>query len=381
MSLLTVLGGIAAGAWLIVLILPWQPHRTRERIAAAAAPADLSGVTVLIPARNEASHIGQTLEALAQQGGNLEVIVIDDRSSDATADIVAEFAAKPGQMQVQLLHGSPLPPGWGGKLWALEQGLGTVERPWCLLLDADISLSPHLIPAMLQTAKQDDVALVSVMAKLRCRTVWERLLVPPFIFFFKLLYPFSLAANPRSRVAAAAGGCILVSTEVLRRIGAFSKWADALIDDCTLARHVKRSDENARNGLRLLMSHDVVSTRGYTQLREFWQMVTRTAFTQLNYSFLLLITTSIVMAVVFAAPIAAVWVGGEGVVRVLGLTALGAMIAGFWPVARFYDLPFIWRLTLPVSAALFLAMTWHSALNYYSGTRATWKSRHYESKT
>ena len=293
---------------------------------------------------------------------------------------MASFRKQSESLQAEVLSGRPLPPGWGGKLWALEQGLEVVRRPWVVLLDADIVLAPYVIPELLDVAQRDSVALVSVMAKLRCQTLWERLLVPPFIFFFKLLYPFTLVANARSNVAAAAGGCILVETEVLRRVGAFSQWADALIDDCTLARQVKRFDEHGRNALRLFMSHDVLSTRGYEQLPEFWQMVTRTAFTQLRYSFVLLSLTTAVMGIVFAAPIAALLLGDGYSGRAVGLSGLAAMYIGFWPVARFYDLPVIWRVKLPISATLFLAMTWHSAINYYTGTRATWKSRHYDSK-
>jgi hopene-associated glycosyltransferase HpnB len=248
------------------------------------------------------------------------------------------------------------------------------------LLDADIVLASNMISALLSTAQRDTAALVSVMATLQCRTRWERLLVPPFIFFFKLLYPFALVARPESSVAAAAGGCVLVETAVLRRIGAFSEWADALIDDCTLARHVKRGNQRGRGRLRLLMSHDVVSTRGYARLRQFWQMVSRTAFTQLHYSMLLLLLTTVVMVIVFVGPIAALLLTDGYVGPALGAVALIAMIADFTPVARFYSLPLIWRVSLPAAAVLFLAMTWHSAINYYTGTRATWKSRQYDSK-
>lgn len=379
MSLWLTLAGTAAAVWMIIAVLPWQPHRTRERLGADAGPSDLAEVSVLIPARNEAEHIGGTLAALARQGSNLHVIVVDDRSEDGTAQIAAEFRdhGEAASLRVDVLSGKPLPKGWGGKLWALQQGLDAVDRPYCLLLDADIELAPHVVPALLRTARQSSSALVSVMATLRCRSVWERLLVPPFIFFFKLLYPFSLVARPTSWVAAAAGGCILVEKAALQRVDAFAAWSDALIDDCTLARHLKR----AGYGLQLLMSHDVVSTRGYLRLAEFWQMVSRTAYTQLQYSVLLLLLTTAVMAIVFAVPVVTLFVFDSYLGPVLGALALVAMIADYGPVARFYNLPLLWRLTLPFAAVLFLAMTWHSAINYCSGTRATWKSRNYDSRS
>jgi hopene-associated glycosyltransferase HpnB len=395
MSLWTALSGMAAAVWLIIAGLPWQPHRTRERIAATDrlteapttegpkdVPSDLSAVTVLVPARNEAAHLGATLTALRQQGANLHAIVIDDRSEDGTAAIAAAFqqdAQSPSSsLSVEVVNGAPLPAEWGGKLWALQQGLERAERPYCLLLDADIVLAPNLIPALLTAARRHSAALVSVMATLRCETSWERLLVPPFIFFFKLLYPFALVARARSRVAAAAGGCILVETAVLREIGAFSAWKEALIDDCTLARRVKGSSSmDGGRQLRLYLSHDVVSVRAYRRLSEFWQMVVRTAFTQLSYSLVLLLLTTLIMLVVFAAPFVSLLLAQSKLGVALGAIALAAMFADFRPVAHFYQLPLVWRLTLPAAAVLFLAMTWHSAINYYCGTRATWKARSY----
>jgi hopene-associated glycosyltransferase HpnB len=237
-----------------------------------------------------------------------------------------------------------------------------------------------MIPALLAAARNESLSLLSVMATLRCQTFWERLLVPPFIFFFKLLYPFALVARIGSRVAAAAGGCIFIETKLLRDIGAFANWSDALIDDCTLAGKVKRDARYANRRMRLLLSRDVVSTRGYARLCEFWQMVTRTAFTQLRYSFALLLLTTAVMAIVFLGPFASLLLaeGYPGVT--LGALALIAMIADYASVARFYGLSPLWRLALPVAGLMFLAMTWHSAINYYSGTRATWKSRQYDSR-
>lgn len=377
----SIVGAAAALAWLAVLVLPRQAHRTAERICAASAPADLSDVAVLIPARNEAEHLASTLASLTRQGHNVRVIVVDDRSEDATASIAASFARDARDTEagiaVEVLAGAPLPDGWGGKLWALEQGLMHVDRPYTLLLDADIELAPNLIPALVDLAKSEAAALVSVMAKLRCRTLWERLLVPPFIFFFKLLYPFALVADPASRVAAAAGGCILVRTDVLREVGAFSKWSDALIDDCTLARHVKRNGASTNHSLRLLMSHDVVSTRGYARLAEFWNMVTRTAYTQLQFSAVLLVATTFAMSVVFAGPFLAMVAADSATGICAGALGLAAMLCAFVPVLRFYAVPLQWGLTLPLAALLFLAMTWHSAINYYTGTRAVWKSRRY----
>jgi hopene-associated glycosyltransferase HpnB len=363
-------------AWLGVLVAPRQAHRTRERLEAdAAAPDDLRDVTVLIPARDEAETIGRVVRALARQGRDLEVVVVDDQSSDGTAE--AARAAAGEALTLRVLAGAPLPVGWAGKLWALEQGLGHVARPYVLLLDADIELAPRFVPKLLRTARERDATLVSIMAELHCATFWERLLAPAFVYFFKLLYPFAASNDPRGRTAAAAGGCMLVRTDVLRAVGGFAAIRGALIDDCTLAGVLKR----ARPPIWLGLSHSVRSLRVYADLGDFWRMVSRSAFTQLRYSVLLLLLATALMVATLLAPVV-----GVALAAVMGDARLATIAAGAWlalaaayaPVVRFYRLPLAWAATLPLAGTLFLAMTWSSALQYWRGTRASWKSRTYE---
>ena len=367
----------ALAAWLAVLLLPTRPWSTRERLEvtrAGAAAADLGHVTVLIPARNEAAAIPSTLAALAAQGKNLAVILIDDESDDGTAAAAERSASAVGRsLDLTVVRGQALPAGWGGKLWALEQGLARVDRDYCLLLDAEITLDAGVIGALLERALGDDRAMVSVMARLQCDGFWEKLLVPPFVYFFKLLYPFAAVNATNRRTAAAAGGCILIRTEVLRAAGGFSAWRDALIDDCALAAAVKRRGYRIWLGL----SEHVVSARGYPDLRSFRRMVARSAFTQLRYSWLLLGAVVALMLLVFVAP----WLGvvaGPGLPgRAIGGVAILAMAAAYWPMVRFYRLSPLWVLGLPVAALLYLAMTLESALNYARGNRAEWKGRNY----
>jgi hopene-associated glycosyltransferase HpnB len=355
-----------------VLLLPWQPYRTRERLEPAApgdSPEDLGDVTVLIPARDEAAVIGATLTALARQGPNLRVVVVDDESKDGTALICEESFG----IAIDVVRGRPLPERWGGKLWALEQGRERVTTRFTLLLDADIELAPALVPALLAKARERNAALVSVMARLSTVGFWEKLLVPPFVFFFKLLYPFALANAPGTRNAAAAGGCLLVATEALAEIGGFAAIRGALIDDCTLAARIKGKG----HGLWLGLSHGVVSRRRYARLAEFWQMVSRTAFTQLKYSTLLLLAVVAIMLAIFAGPIVAPLLDPSPRVLLVSALALAAMVGAYWPTVRFYGLRSAWALTLPLAGLLFLAMTLTSALNYWRGIRAQWKSRSY----
>jgi hopene-associated glycosyltransferase HpnB len=376
-SALAISSAVALAAWLLLLIAPPQPHRVRERLEADAAyPDDLADVAVLIPARNEAESIGRTLHALAAQGRNLEVIVVDDESSDGTvAAARAAAAASPG-LVLRVVAGKPLPQGWAGKLWALEQGQKTVTRPFVLLLDADIELAPRFVPTLLGAARERKASLVSIMAELHCDTFWERLLVPAFVFFFKVLYPFAWSNDPRRKTAAAAGGCMLVRTEALRAVGGFAAIRGALIDDCTLAAALKR----ARPPIWLGLSHSVRSVRVYEGLRDFWSMVSRSAFTQLEYSTAWLLAATGLMLVTLIAPVAGVALGfarGDPELAIVSAAAWLAMSAAYGPVVVFYRLPPSSALTLPAAGALFLAMTWTSAVRYWRGTRATWKARDY----
>ena len=360
-----------------VLLLPSQPHRTRERIDAIdaidATQIDLSEIAVLIPARNEAVTIERTLTALAYQGQRLKVLVVDDESTDETAIICAAVAKRiSATTAVEILRGASLPAGWGGKVWAVQQGFSQVERPYTLLLDADVELAPGVLSSLLRQARTTDSALVSLMATLRCESFWERLLVPPFIFFFKLLYPFACVNDKRRGTAAAAGGCMLVETEVLREIDAFSSIRGALIDDCSLAKLVKQHG----HGVWLGLSRSVRSLRAYVDFADFAQMVKRTAFTQLRYSSLMLLLVTATMLAVFLVPFLGLGLA-TGYARLLGGLAIIAMYSAYVPTLKFYGISYLWLLTLPVAGMLFLVMTWGSALNYWRGVRAEWKDRAY----
>ena len=391
MTLLLVGSALALLAWLCVLVLPHQPHRVRERERLEADSelgglADLSSVTALIPARDEAALIGRTIAALGLQGRGLEVVVVDDQSSDDTRGAAARAAKGDGSifgenrsvpfLTLRVVDGRPLPDGWAGKLWALEQGLAVVDRPHVLLLDADIELAPRTIPALLEKLRERDATLVSLMAELHCETFWERLLCPAFVFFFKLLYPFARSNDAAKTTAAAAGGCMLVRTDALRRIGGFAAIRGALIDDCTLAAALKRH----RPPIWLGLTHSVRSLRVYASLDDFWRMVARSAFTQLRYSAWRLLLATALMLVTLLVPPAGVVVAAAAGDLSLALTAGAAWLvvaAAYWPVVSFYRLPVLWAATLPASAALFLAMTWNSAVRYWRGTRASWKTRDY----
>lgn len=351
--------------WVGLWLAPWRPWSTREHLEAdATLREDLSEISVLIPARNEAGVLGRTLSALTRQGAGLSIIVIDDQSTDGTGVVAAAF---PG---VTVISGQPLPSGWAGKLWALEQGRQHVRTPLVLLLDADIELGPGMLSTLLRHKRKGKREFVSLMADLCRHSFWDRLLLPVFVYYFKLLYPFCLSNAASHWVAAGAGGCILLDAQMLERVGAFASLRDALIDDCTLARQVKRSGGRTWIGL----SRDVASTRPYGSFGSIYGMVARSAFTQLGYSTLALLAVTVLFVLAYGAPLAMLavpWAWPWAVV------AMAAMMLGYVPLLRYYRMSPGWALLLPLSAALFLAMTWGSAIGYWRGVRSQWKGRIY----
>jgi hopene-associated glycosyltransferase HpnB len=328
LSLTSILIIFASLAWPIILLFPWKPWSTRERLEDrdVASDPDLSDVTVLIPARDEVASIARTLGGLERQGKNLAVILIDDQSTDGTADL----AQKSFRSQLRILQGKELPSPWVGKLWALEQGRQLASTELILLLDADIELVPGTIGALQAKLKSEDLDLVSLMAELRMETFWERTLSPAFIFFFKLLYPFAMANNPRSKVSAAAGGCVLLRARTLQEIGGFGAFKESIIDDCELAKRVKINGGKTWLGL----THSAKSQRQYPSLISFWNMVARTAFTQLGYSIPVLLLTTFLMAAVFWLPVVGVaspsWLA-QGAAW-LGLLSMCAIVFAHSPV-------------------------------------------------
>lgn len=355
--------------WFIVLVLPWRPWSTREQLQAdpRLRGESLDDVTVLIPARDEASILPATLASLSEQGPGLAVVVVDDQSGDATGDVASR---SPG---VRVISGAPLPDGWTGKVWAQSQARAFLDRPLVLLLDADIALAPGLIATLRQRLRDRGLGLASLMAHLPMEGFWERLLLPAFVYFFKLIYPFRLANSANKRVAAAAGGCVLLELRALDAIGGFAALRDAIIDDCTLARRVKNAGYRTWVGL----TRSVTSHRHYHGLGDIWRMVTRTAFTQLRYSWLLLAACTFLMVLCFLVPVMIAFCDDSSA-RAVAVGAWLLMWTAYGPTLRFYGLPMQWGLLMPFIGVLFLAMTWDSAWRYLRGERSAWRGRRYD---
>jgi hopene-associated glycosyltransferase HpnB len=378
MSAGLLIGALSMAIWAYLLFARGGFWRAAERddLSASRQPADAeAAVTAVIPARDEADAVGRAVSSLLGQRPALDVVLVDDQSSDGTAEAAARAAAELGASdRLTILSGRPLPGGWTGKLWALQQGIDHVlSRPapaeFLLLTDADIAYAPDSLAALVAEAKAEGLVLNSRMAKLCCTNPAERALIPAFIFFFQMLYPFAWVNQPARAIAAAAGGCMLLRREALLAAGGIESIRGELIDDCSLARRMK-----AKGPIRLMLTERVRSLRPYAGIGEIRRMVARSAYAQLRFSPLLLLGTAAGMALTYLAPPLLALFGG-GAVRLLGLAAWAAMAFAFQPVLRFYRLSPLWGLALPAIATIYLAFTLDSAWQYWHGRGGFWKGR------
>ncbi len=358
-----VLAGLALASllgWLGVLLgtaRAWDLRPIAEDEPAPPDPARWPSLAVLIPARNEAEVLPATLPALLAQDypGAWHLVVVDDRSTDDTAEVAHACGARH-------VPGTDLPEGWVGKVWALEQAKRRAgEADYYLLTDADIRHAPGSLRRLVAESEAAGLALNSRMAKLCCRSPAERLLIPPFVFFFNLLYPMRRVNDPRSRVAAAAGGCVLLRRGALERAGGFAAIRDRVIDDVSLARAVKRLEEP----IRLSVSRSDVESLRTHDFGGIWLMVRRTAFTQLRHSWALLAVTIALLALLFVVPpvltmVAAVL--GDWLALSLGASAWTLLTVLYLPTVRHFRASPAWALTLTLAGLLYGGMTFDSAV-------------------
>jgi len=373
LPVLLALGSLPLLAWIAVLLRPgrpWDMHPVAEDETAPPEPAAWPAVRVLVPARNEADSLPRTLPALLAQDypGDRRVVVIDDRSTDGTADVARSLGA-------EVLKGADLPDGWAGKVWALHQGAAAGSEPYVLLTDADILHAPGSLRRLVAESEAGGLALNSRMARLRCESPAERLLIPPFVWFFGLLYPMRLVNRPDHAAAAAAGGCVLLKRGALEKAGGFESIRGEIIDDVNLARGVKA----AGGAIRLSLSRDDVrSLREYGTTGSIWRMVRRTAFTELRHSWARLAGALAAIAAMFAAPPLLVGVGAALALvdpTFLAAAAPGALswvlqAALYRPAPRFFGLSGARAWTLPPAGVLYGLMTLDSALR---GGRKDWR--------
>lgn len=371
--------------WAGLLIFWGQFWRANQRLDTQQlpAPSPWPTVTVVIPARNEADLIDVAVRSHLSQSypGPLSVVLVDDQSTDGTAAVATQVAEELGKaVRLKVLSGTPLPSGWAGKLWALEQGFQYLQQlplhpDFVLFTDADIEHDRTSIEQLVVKATADQLDLVSLMVRLRCQSFWETLLIPAFVFFFQLLYPFPWVNNPHKKTAAAAGGCALIRFSALQRINGLQTIRQALIDDCALGAAVKSGGP-----IWLGLSTATLSLRPYPDLQSIWNMVTRSAYTQLNYSPLLLAGTVFGMVLVYLIPPLGVVLGlfwGQPAIALWGLAGWLLMAFAYWPTLRLYGGPPLQALALPFIALLYTLMTLDSARRHWVGKGGAWKGRVY----
>jgi hopene-associated glycosyltransferase HpnB len=333
-------------------------------------------VAAIIPARNEADVIDQSIRSLLAQdfSGSLHLFVVDDDSSDATVQIALQAAKRAGAAErLTIVPSLPLPAGWTGKVWAMQQGWQVARsmNPDCVLLsDADIAHPRDNLARLVEQAESQQRDLVSIMVHLRCETVAEKLLIPAFVYFFFLLYPPRQTSQPRSGVAGAAGGCMLVRASTLESIAGFESIRGEIIDDCSLAAQVKRCGGKLWLGL----SNETRSLRGYVSFGELRAMIARTAFSQLRHSAWRLAACVLAMLLVFIVPVALLW-SRNLAIQIEAAIALGFMLRSYLPAIRLYRLNLANVLTLPLAAVFYIYATIWSAVSYWRGRGGQWKGR------
>ncbi|MGO9081853.1 MAG: glycosyltransferase, partial [Streptosporangiaceae bacterium] len=374
-----VLAAVAALAWVYLLAGRGGFWRTDQRLPPGPAPAAWPAVAAVVPARDEAAILPQTLPTLLGQDypGPHAVVLVDDDSSDPTAQIATGLRHPGSAAELRVVAGVPTPAGWAGKVWAMEQGLRAAGgAEYVLFTDADIAYAPGVLTDLVRAAESTRADLVSQMALLRADSFWERVLVPAFVYFFAQLYPFRRVN--RGRAGAAAGGCMLVRRAALDAAGGLAQIRAARIDDVALGALLKGAGGRCWLGL----STQVRSLRPYPRLADVWDMVARSAYTQLRYSPAALAGTVLGLAWLYLLPpaaalagLAVVLTGGSGWLLAAGLAGWALMSVTFMPMLALYRLPALRAPTLPLIAGLYAAMTVDSARRHRAGRGGEWKGR------
>jgi hopene-associated glycosyltransferase HpnB len=366
---------LTAVIWSYLALARGSFWRMKNAQPDAGDEAGLSGgVVAVIPARNEAALIGPVVTSLLNQRVAMPVLLVDDASSDGTADVARRASEKAGKADALIvIQSKPLPAEWTGKLWSMHQGIErarALNPAWLLLADADVLHGAETVANLGLIASNGHYDLVSFMVKLHCESLPEKLLIPAFVYFFFMLYPPAWIRDTRRSTAGAAGGCMLVRAETLERAGGLEAIRGALIDDCSLARLLKQHGGRLWIGL----ADQSQSLRRYETFSDVEHMVSRTAFHQLKHSSLLLLCTITGMVVTYLAP-PLLLLAGSRLAILMGAAAWAAMTMTYSTMVRYYRLNPAWALTLPLAALFYLGATMHSAVKYWNGSGGDWKGR------
>jgi hopene-associated glycosyltransferase HpnB len=370
-----IVASLTAVTWSYLVLARGSFWRTKN---AKPDPSDKAGfpggVVAIVPARNEADLIGAVVTSLLNQCVAMPVLLVDDASSDGTADVARRAAEKAGKADALIvIQSKPLPPGWTGKLWSMHQGIErarALNPAWLVLADADVLHDKETVANLGLIASHGHYDLVSFMVKLHCESLPEKLLIPAFVYFFFMLYPPAWIRDTWRSTAGAAGGCMLVRAETLERAGGLAATRSALIDDCSLARLLKQHGGRLWIGL----TDQSQSLRRYHTFSDIERTVSRTAFNQLKHSSLLLLCTIGGMVITYLAP-PLLLLTRSRLAIFMGAAAWAAMTMTYSTMVRYYRLNPAWALTLPLAALFYLGATMHSAVKYWNGSGGDWKGR------
>lgn len=372
--MITVVAIICVAIWAYLLCARGMYWRAgvHDATRIAGVPGVSPTVAVVIPARNKSECIALSVQSLLRQDyrGPFTVVVVDDDSDDSTGAVATVAAA--GDRRLSVIRTTGPAAGWTGKLWAVSQGIAAAEAShpeYLLLTDADIEHAPDTLSWLVSQSMAGRFVLTSLMAKLRCVNLAEKIHVPAFIYFFQMLYPFAWVARADLSTAAAAGGCMLVRADALASVGGIASIRGALIDDCSLGAKLKTVGP-----IWLGLTNRVQSIRPYPTFADVARMVTRSAYSQLRYSLLALTATTLGMAITFVAPLMLA-LFASGLPRYLGLLAWAAMSLSFVPTLLYYRLSPIWSAALPGIALLYMSYTLQSAYQHFRRRGGQWKGR------
>lgn len=369
----TILGLISLGIWMGLLFFHGGFWLCRERDDRPVPSLKIwPDVVAVVPARNEADVIGKAIDSLLRQDypGSFRVILVDDNSEDATAEVARHVAGNYPEGKLTILNGTALPKGWAGKLWALDQGIkATRQVKWLWLADADIAYQNDTLKMLVAHAEKEGLVFHSLMARLSCNNFAKWVLIPAFVFFFQMLYPSRHINNPKHKTAGAAGGCMLTDRASLEKAGGIGAIRHAIIDDCSLG-----SIMNQQGKIRLSLTNRSLSIRPYLGFHEISHMISRSAYAQLRYSFWLLALTLFGVCLVYLVPPVLVLLN-HGLSAVIGFVRWMTMALAFQLILHFYHRSPLWGFALPLIAGFYSCATFFSAVHVWQGRGGMWKGR------
>ncbi len=334
-------------------------------------------ICIIIPARNEEENISETLNSIINQGlKKISILIIDDNSTDKT-NLIASNLLKKKKINHQIVKGKKLPNGWSGKVWALKQAVDILKKKkieYYIFIDSDIILKKGIVSNAIDFLCQNKLLMLSLMAKLRCSSSWEKLSIPPFIYFFQKIYPFSKVNDPRNSLAAAAGGFLLCKSEVFSKKNLYEQIKDKVIDDCNIAKLIKK-----KGNIWLGLTENIYSKRCYTNLSDIWKMVSRTAYEQLNFSPFYLCFSIFGMCIIYLYPVLVIFffTKNQFYLFILNTLTILGMIISFRPTVKFYNLSTFYYFSLPLASLIYIMMTITSAFNFHFRKGNIWKGRKY----